>query len=171
MKDEILNVLTMKDILDKYGIKQKRDMFSCPFHGADKNPSAKYYQNSYYCFNCGKTGDLIQFVQYYFNLSFKEAMQKINIDFNLGLNLNTKIDKEKIRKIEQERLYKAQQKQNLLVEYLDLSERYRILEKTILLFKQDINILNWQDFEFTISELNKEQELINIRLEEIDNLL
>lgn len=98
-------------------------------------------------------------------------MQKINMDFNLGLNLNTKINKEKIRKIEQERLYKAQQKQNLLVEYLDLSERYRILERTILLFKQDINILNWQDFEFTISELNIEQELINIRLQEIERSL
>lgn len=118
-----------------------------------------------------KRGDLIQFVQYYFNLSFKEAMQKINIDFNLGLDLNTKIDKEKIKKIEQERLQKIQKKQELLVKYLDLSERYRILENTISLFKKDINILNWQDFEFTISELKNEQELINLELEKINNLL
>lgn len=171
MKEEILSILTMKDILDKYGIIEKRGMFSCPFHGEDKNPSAKIYKNSFHCFTCQKNGDLIQFVEYYFNLSFKEAMQKLNIDFNLGLDLNAKIDKEKIKRIEQERLKKIQKKQELLVEYLELSERYRILEKTILLFKKDINILNWEDFEFTISDLKNEQELISVRLEYIDKLL
>lgn len=55
MKDEILSILTMKDILDKYNIKTNRGQFHCPFHGQDKNPSAKYYENSFYCFGCNKT--------------------------------------------------------------------------------------------------------------------
>ena len=171
MKDEILSLVTMQDILEKYNIKRNGSMFNCPFHGSDKHPSAKAYKNSFYCFTCAKTGDLIQFVQYLFNLSFQEAMQKINIDFNLNLDNNAKIDKEKIKKIEKERLRKIQRKQELLVEYLDLSERYRTLEKTILLFKQDINILNWEDWEFTISQLKDEQELVEIKLLEIEKAL
>ena len=55
MKDEILNILNMQDILDKYGIKQKGYMFHCPLHGIDKNPSAKCYKKSYYCFELTPT--------------------------------------------------------------------------------------------------------------------
>ncbi len=49
MKDKILNVLNMEDILNKYDIKKKRKQFCCPFHG-DKNPSAKFYEKTFYCF-------------------------------------------------------------------------------------------------------------------------
>lgn len=52
-KDIILNSITMKKILNEYNIKTVRDMFCCPFHN-DKNPSAKMYHNSFYCFACGK---------------------------------------------------------------------------------------------------------------------
>ena len=55
MKEQILNYLDMKDILNRYGIKYKGSQFCCPFHGIDKHPSAKAYEKSFYCFNCGKT--------------------------------------------------------------------------------------------------------------------
>lgn len=55
MKEQILNYLYMKDILDRYGIKHRGSQFCCPFHGTDKHPSAKAYEKSFYCFNCGKT--------------------------------------------------------------------------------------------------------------------
>ena len=54
MKDEILKIISMKDILDKYNIPYTRNMYHCPFH-KDKNASAKMYDNSFYCFSCNKT--------------------------------------------------------------------------------------------------------------------
>lgn len=39
------------------------------------------------CFSCNRTGDLISFVEQLFNISFKEAMEKINQDFNLKLKI------------------------------------------------------------------------------------
>ena len=54
MKEEILNVITMKDILNKYHIPYEKSMYHCPFH-KDKNASAKMYDNSFYCFSCNKT--------------------------------------------------------------------------------------------------------------------
>ena len=79
MKEQILTYLNMKDILDRYGIKHRGSQFCCPFHGTDKHPSAKAYEKSFYCFNCGKTGDLIQFVQYYFNLDFNKDTSNRNV--------------------------------------------------------------------------------------------
>ena len=50
-----------------------------------------------------ETGDLIQFVQYLFNLSFKEAMKKIDYDLNLNLNFDfSKKDILKYKKIQKE---------------------------------------------------------------------
>lgn len=52
-KNIILDNLTMKEVLDKYGIKTIRNSFCCPFHN-DKTPSAKCYAKTYYCFACGE---------------------------------------------------------------------------------------------------------------------
>ena len=105
-KDEIINILNMELVLNKYGIKLLRNrMFSCPFH-KDKNPSAKCYNTTFYCFSCNKTGDLIQFVQYLFNLSFKEAMAKIIDDFQLPIKINAKYDKQKILELQKEKMMK-----------------------------------------------------------------
>ena len=73
MKEEILALLNMKEILNKYGIKYKKYMCSCPFH-KDNSPSMKIYDKTFYCFSCNKTGDFIEFVKQYFNLNFQEEM-------------------------------------------------------------------------------------------------
>lgn len=50
----------------------------CPFH-QEKTPSFHVYAESqrYHCFGCQKDGDLINFVQDYYNISFKEAISKL----------------------------------------------------------------------------------------------
>lgn len=141
MKDYILNNINMKDILYKYGIKTTKDMFHCPFH-KDKNASAKAYENSFFCFSCHKTGDVIQFVQYLYNLLFKEAMQKINEDFHLGLENNTKIDYDKINIIKKEREEKEKYKEKLWKKY---REKYKIrdrLKHQREFLKERINLIN-----------------------------
>ena len=110
MRDIIINSLNMEDILNKYNIKiGRKGTFLCPFHD-DRHPSAKVYTKSFYCFSCNKGGDLIRFVQDYFNLSFKEAMQKINIDFNLR---NFKRYKNKQRKNKADSSRKKQEKRRI----------------------------------------------------------
>ena len=155
----------MKDVLDKYGIKRKGVMFHCPFHGQDKTPSAKYYKNSFYCFSCNKTGDLIQFVQYYFNISFQEAMEKINQDFCLGLAENYKIDKKRIKEIEEQRKRKIRQHQLKQEHYNKLCKEYRDLNWEIDKRLKTINILNWENVMFEISKLEDKKELLDIEIE------
>ena len=65
-----------------YGIEVKRNgMACCPFHD-DKNPSMKVDQR-FHCFGCGEDGDVIDFTAKLFNLSPKEAAEKLAQDFGL----------------------------------------------------------------------------------------
>lgn len=169
IKDEIKNLITMKDIMSKYGIKHKGDMFHCCFH-KDQNASAKFYRNSFYCFSCNKTGDLIQFVQYLYNLTFQEAMQKINVDFGLGLDNNTKIDKNKILEIERKRKQEELAKKRKTENYIRLADKYRELRHEIDRQLKLVNIINWEQKVFEISKLQNQLELLEIEIEkELDS--
>jgi hypothetical protein len=78
----------------------------------------KIYDKSYYCFGCHSGGKAVSFIQNFYNLSFKDACRKLNIDFRLGLDdvidwrisetqkriLRAKIESEKIKQEELERV-------------------------------------------------------------------
>lgn len=97
-KNEIKHRLSCKDVLVSYGLSVNRSGFvSCPFHN-ERTPSMKVNDKGYKCFGCGKGGDVIDFVQSFFQLSFKDAIHKLNDDFNLCLPLETKIDRTAMRK-------------------------------------------------------------------------
>lgn len=145
MKDYILNSLAMKDVLYKYGIKTNKDMFSCPFHGKDKKPSAKAYQNNFYCFACNTSGDVISFVEKYFNLSFRQAMQKINEDFSLGLESNYKVDYDKINNLKREREEKEKYKDKLMQDFIRQCDLKLLFERVMKNIDNQINILNLDD--------------------------
>ncbi|MEW6069753.1 MAG: CHC2 zinc finger domain-containing protein, partial [Candidatus Thermoplasmatota archaeon] len=48
----------------------------CPFHN-DTNPSFTVYKDSFYCFGCGKSGDIISFIEFIENVDFKGAVKKL----------------------------------------------------------------------------------------------
>ena len=88
--------LTMRDVLLRYGYEPNRANFiCCPFHN-EKTPSMKIYEQDFHCFGCGEHGDTISFVQKLFNLSFLDALKKIDVDF--GLNLYSDHTFEELRK-------------------------------------------------------------------------
>lgn len=170
MKDEILTYVTMENVLDKYGIEHKRGMFSCPFHGEDRKPSAKAYKNNFYCFACGKNRDLIGFVEELFNLSFKEAMQKINIDFGLGLD-NYNVDYNKLNYIKNIQNEKKKKKQELTKKYCELCDTKLKYENVIDLLNKKINVNNWETIISLTSNYDTRLCMINEEIEEIDNKL
>ena len=66
-----------------YGIEVKRNgMACCPFHD-DKNPSMKVDQR-FHCFGCGEDGDVIDFTAKLFQLSLRQAAEKLASDFGLS---------------------------------------------------------------------------------------
>ena len=85
--DEIKKQVSLTDVLEKHNIKLNDNGFCCcPFHN-EKTPSFSIYKEKerYHCFGCGKSGDVITFIMDYYNISFKEAIKKLDEDYRLGL--------------------------------------------------------------------------------------
>lgn len=82
---EIKGSLPMPEVARFYGLEMNRaGMACCPFHD-DKTPSLKVYDDHFYCFGCGATGDCTGFVAKLFGLRQIDAARKISEDFGLGL--------------------------------------------------------------------------------------
>lgn len=116
-----------------------------------------------------KLGDLIQFVQYYFNLDFKEAMQKINLDFNLNLDSDAKIDYKKIQEIERKRRERDNILKSLEKEFVELSKTKFKLKKEITNINNYLTILDWEINTYNISLIQDKIGKIDMELDELIN--
>jgi DNA primase len=171
MRDIILSSISMQQVLDKYGIKNNQKVFCCPFHD-DKHPSAKIYNNSYCCFACNKADTTIGFVMDLFHLSFKEAMQKINLDFNLGLDSNYEIDYDKLNKIKSEQYERRKIQERQRKKYCELCDVRFIYQKILKHFKEKkITINNWESLTMIISDIETKLFQIENSLQILDEKL
>lgn len=79
--DDLKAQLNIVDIIGRE-VKLKKSgsnyMGLCPFH-SEKSPSFSVNEGKqfYHCFGCGKSGDVIGFVQEYYKLPFMEAVEKL----------------------------------------------------------------------------------------------
>ena len=72
--------VTTRQAAERYGIRVERNgMCRCPFHD-DSTPSMKL-DRRYYCFGCGVTGDVIDFVSQLRGIGSKEAAILLAQDF------------------------------------------------------------------------------------------
>lgn len=72
--------VTTRQAAERYGIRVERNgMCRCPFH-EDKTPSMKL-DRRYYCFGCGASGDVIDFVSRLRGIGSKEAAILLAKDF------------------------------------------------------------------------------------------
>lgn len=123
-----------------YGLSVNRaNKAICPFH-PDQKPSMHCYPGNkgYFCFVCGKGGDVINFTERLFGLSFRDAMAKLNADFHLGLPLTEDLTEEQRkeaariaykRRKEQERKKKCHEA--LLTAYHSALDEWIRLDATI----------------------------------------
>ena len=82
----IKGLVTAREAAEHYGLTvNSRGMALCPFHD-DHNPSMKLDER-FHCFGCGEDGDVIDFTAKYFNLSLREAAEKLLADFGNGAEL------------------------------------------------------------------------------------
>ena len=125
--DQIKAAVTAREVFEHYGFEINRAGFCrSPFAANDKTPSLKVYDGDrgWHDFSSGKGGDVISFVQEYFNLSFQDAVKKLNDDLRLGFPIGERLTADKQREAEraaQERQRKAlqekQERRRLEAEY------------------------------------------------------
>lgn len=162
VKEQILNSLTMKDILNKYEIKTKNNnMFQCPFH-KDERPSAKCYNNSFYCFSCNRSGDFIQFVKFLYQLNFQEAMDKIIDDFQLGLKSRGNYDKSKILEMQRQEELKKMKEEKEKSDFRKLCARKDLYSNIISDWKDKTDLSNWEDMTLAVAYMQDRVEILDM---------
>ena len=78
--EAVKQTVTTRQAAERYGIRVERNgMCRCPFHD-DSTPSMKL-DRRYYCFGCGATGDVIDFVSRLRGIGSKEAATLLAQDF------------------------------------------------------------------------------------------
>lgn len=123
----VKETLTAREVAEHYGIRVTDKGFCCcPFHN-EKTPSMKLYrgQGGFYCFGCGKSGDIITFVQLLFGIGFKQAVYQLCEDFNIPYDQTDTIKNEGIQ-AEIERKKATWQEQQTKLKRLEdaYNERY-----------------------------------------------
>ena len=77
----------MRAAAERYGLEVNfGDMAHCPFH-EDRTPSMKLYEDHFYCFGCGKHGDVIDLVAALFAIPPYNAACKLADDFGVDTNV------------------------------------------------------------------------------------
>ena len=116
--------VSTRDAAAMYGIEVRRNgMACCPFHD-DKNPSMKV-DHRFHCFGCGADGDVIDFAARLYNLSPKEAAQKLAQDFSLIYDSQAPPRRNYIRQKSEVQKFKEEWQHCFHV----LSEYYHLLKK------------------------------------------
>lgn len=93
----------------------------CPFHTEKTASFTLFPNNSYYCFGCGASGDVISFTEKLFGIGFGQAVTRLNVDFGLmlpiGGKLNRKAAEDLKRRIEEKNRKEYESRRKLNEEY------------------------------------------------------
>ena len=81
---KIKQSVTTRQAAESYGISVDfHGMAVCPFHD-DRRPSMKV-DETFYCFGCGATGDVITFTSRLFGIAPASAARKLAMDFGISI--------------------------------------------------------------------------------------
>ena len=75
--DEIKQSVSMREVVERYGIHIDRKGFICCIFHNEKTASMKVYKDSVYCFGCGRSADIFSFVMGMENCDFKTAYKAL----------------------------------------------------------------------------------------------
>ena len=117
--------VTVREAAEMYGIQVNRNgMACCPFHD-DRHPSMKLNEEYFYCFGCGATGDVIGLTSRLYNLTPKEAAEKLAQDFGLAYDSQAPPRRQYVRQKSEAQKFKEDRDRSFCV----LADYYHLLRK------------------------------------------
>lgn len=134
---EIKSRVSMQEALEHYGFSASRRI-PCPLHGG-KDANFEVKGNTWRCYSHCGGGDVISFVQKYYNLSFQETLKKIDNDF--CLNIYSERSFEELRRahyqqraLQAKREREKREKEEAEQRYWKEFDEYRRLENNLRLY-------------------------------------
>ena len=117
--------VAVREAAEMYGIAVGRGgMACCPFHD-DRHPSLKLNEDYFYCFGCGATGDVTDFTARLYDLSPKEAAEKLAQDFGLSYDSKAPLRRSYVRQKSEAQVRKEKREHDWRV----LTDYYHLLRK------------------------------------------
>lgn len=93
-----IHALDIRAALERYGVEVERSGFvCCPFHSETKGSLKLYDNNTFYCFGCHQSGDLIDFVMRRYGMDFRSAVADICRGYGIALDADD-LDVEAMRR-------------------------------------------------------------------------
>ena len=139
--------VTARQAAALYGLEiAENGMAHCPFHD-DHTPSLKL-DKRYYCFGCHATGDAIDFVSAYLQLSPLEAAKRLAADFNIPYNSDRGGKQDHSVPLTERRKAKTERQEFLdwrRKTLFDLAGYYRVLEERKELFAPQTRDEPWSE--------------------------
>ena len=159
--DELKSSVRIEDIVGKY-VKLKKTSTGavglCPFHN-EKTPSfnIKKDKNSFKCFGCGKGGNAIDFISFYENVGFVDAVKRVAELSNFNLEVDSKEIVKPVHRLEK-----------LSKEFLDNFENVRKISNNTLLRFGVTEAIEWmpkarKEIKVVCFNYLRNGELINIK--------
>ncbi|MBR4022002.1 MAG: hypothetical protein IKI94_05310 [Ruminococcus sp.] len=156
-----------------YGLKVRGGMTNCIFHN-DRTPSMRLYDDHFYCFGCGKCGDVTKLVEGLFGESPIQSAKRLCADFGIE-HIRGSPPKVKTKYVSTQT--QEQRAFRILSDYCNLLRRYRTEyapksddEDLHLLFTEGLTKLSEYEYycEIFITGTKEEQQKF---IEERRNLL
>lgn len=166
--NEIKRSLDFRTATEYYGIQYHNGKALCPFH-TEKTGSFSIKNNYGCCYGCGWHGDIVDFVQSYFNTDFKTAILKLNDDFRLGLEIDKPLSRDdkkliaqKRKRLEEDRLRRQAEEEEDLKQIERLVRQYAYIEKVLAKPITDLSDLT-PDVVWALKEKDKINYLMDER--------
>ena len=145
--DKIKAAVTTMDACSRYGVEVNRAGFACcPFH-SEKTPSMKIYKGDrgWHCFGCGKSGSVIDLTMGLFNLPFLAACEKLNEDFNLGIDIGKPMTRTQKIAANKEAWEREKKKQERDKKHRELIDEWNAAIRNIKIFEDIISTMAPKD--------------------------
>lgn len=95
---KIKDSVSALDVGHAMGLEIRHGRCQCPIHGGKDFNCVLYKGNrGYYCHVCKSGGDVISFVQRYYNMSFKDSAKWFNDTFHLGMDIDSPLSPETVK--------------------------------------------------------------------------
>lgn len=128
--DEIKQSVSMREVVERYGVRVNNHGFCCcPFH-KEKTPSMKIYKDSYNCFGCGANGDIFSFVMGMEHCDFKTAYKALGGSYRQQSDHQRNLYNyhlQKRRENELKRLQREEQEKRELIEEIKMQKLFKTL--------------------------------------------
>ena len=127
MKSAVDSIIESMDIVDYISnvtkLRKSGNTYrgSCPLHGGKNTNSLAVYpeDNTFHCFSCGKSGNIISFVAELENVSYSEAIEMLAREANIDISKDVDYQRQKtLYEKNQGIAYKCYQKQAVIEEYM-----------------------------------------------------